>query len=83
MRSITIGKIAFGKTMSDKERESVMSIIKKYPNVPNNEIALLARGMYLDNPQDTSKAIDYVNVFNNMDTPPSGYETQIATYINK
>lgn len=69
--------------MSDGERESVLNILKKYPNVTDGEIALQARGMSLKDPvKDSGTALQYVNVFNNLSKPPDGYEGQIARYIN-
>jgi hypothetical protein len=42
-----------------------------------------ARGISLDNPEkDFNSAMEYVNIFNNLKTPPSGYEGQISGYIN-
>ena len=69
--------------MSQNERDSVLNIIKKYPNASNNEIGLRARGMNLNNVADMDKAIQYVDVFNNMGTPPKGYEGQISSYLNR
>lgn len=83
LRSIAIGNIAFWKNMSNTERLAVLDIIKTYPNASNQEISLLVKNMYLDNPKNTEKAIQYLDVFKNMKTPPLGYEAQIANLINR
>lgn len=83
LRSIAIGGIAFGKNMSDWEREAVLDVIKKYPNSSNQEIALLVKNMNINDPKNTEKALQYLDVFKNMKTPPSGFEAQIANLINK
>lgn len=69
--------------MSNTERLAVLDIIKTYPNASNQEISLLVKNMYLDNPKNTEKAIQYLDVFKNMKTPPLGYEAQIANLINR
>lgn len=83
LRSIAIGNIAFGKNMSDGEREAVLNIIKQYPKSSNQEIALLVKNMNVNDPKNVDKAIQYLDVFRNMKTPPAGYEAQIANLINK
>lgn len=69
--------------MSDGEREAVLNIIKQYPKSSNQEIALLVKNMNVNDPKNVDKAIQYLDVFRNMKTPPAGYEAQIANLINK
>lgn len=82
---IQIWKIAYWKTISDKEWERITKIVNKYPNATNYEIALAVKWFDIKDKNDTNTAISYLNIFNRLpdNIKPDWFEQALSNYINK
>jgi hypothetical protein len=83
LKTIQIGKEAYGKNISDAEWARIEKILSDYPNATAREIIIRVRGLNgLTTPQ-VDEALTYVRAVDKITTPPDRYESSIADYISR